>query len=390
MSPASSSASARDAVTARETLFQGVRTMVVKAGTRVIVGDEGLDERRLAHLTENIAALHDRGYSVVLVTSGAVGVGMRELGYAERPVVMAEKQACAAAGQIRLMQRYADLFRARGKTAAQILLTGEDLRDSVRFNNIRQTVRTLLERGAIPIVNENDTVATEEIKFGDNDKLSADVAHFLEADLLVILSDEEGLYDKNPKKHKDARRIPVVERVTAEVLRLADAAPGSTVSTGGMKAKLTAIRQAVEAGTPAVLARGDGANLVDIVLGKDAGTLFLPRTRIDRKRRWLAFVTKPKGKLFLDAGAVSALRNNEGGKRGSVLAAGIRRVQGNFAAGDFVELCDAAGEVIGRGRVSYASREVEAIKGRKSSEIAAVLGRKGPGEVIHRDRLAVY
>jgi glutamate 5-kinase len=372
--------------TSRETLFQGVRTLVVKVGTRVLCPENGLDETRLAHLTSGIAALHDRGYSTVLVTSGAVGVGLGLLGYAQRPTALAEKQACAAAGQIRLMQRYADLFRARGKVAAQILLTGEDLRDSVRFNNVRQTIRTLLERGAIPILNENDSVVTEEIKFGDNDKLSSDVAQSLEADLLVILSDEEGLFDKNPKKHKDARRIAVVERITPAVLNLADAAPGSAVSTGGMRAKLTAIRQAVEAGTPAVLAKGDGANLLDIATGKDAGTLFLPRKRIDRKRRWLAFVTKPKGKLFLDAGAVSALRD----RPGSVLAAGIRKTQGDFAAGDFVELCDEAGEAIGRGRVSYSAEEVAKIKGRKSGEIPGLLGRTGPGEVIHRDRLAVY
>ncbi len=374
----------------REQLFQGVRTLVVKAGTRVLCDENGLDETRLEHLVGGISALHERGYSVVLVTSGAVGVGMGVLSLKARPTALAEKQACAAVGQIRLMQRYADFFRARGKTVAQILLTGDDLRDSVRFNNIRQTVRTLLEQGVIPIVNENDSVATEEIRFGDNDKLSADVTQSLEADLLVILSDEEGLYDKNPKTHKTARRIAVVERVTPDILRLADAAPGSATSTGGMKAKLTAIRQAVEAGTPAVLARGDGADLPELVRGGDVGTLFLPRKRIDRKRRWLAFVTKPKGRLYLDAGAVNALREPNTGKRGSLLAAGIKRVKGPFAVGDFVEVCDAAGEVIGRGRVSYASAEVEKIKGKKSSEIAALLGRKGPGEVIHRDRLAVY
>jgi glutamate 5-kinase len=374
----------------RETLFQDVRTLVVKVGTRVLCNDAGLDETRLAHLTAGLAALHDRGFSTVLVTSGAVGVGMGVLGFATRPTALAEKQACAAAGQIRLMQRYADMFHARGKSVAQILLTGEDLRDSVRFNNIRQTVRVLLEKGAIPIVNENDTVATDEIKLGDNDKLSADVAQFLEADLLVILSDEEGLYDKNPKKHKDAKRIAVVDRITPEILRLADAAPGSGVSTGGMKAKLTAIRQAVEAGTPAVLARGDGANLLEIATGRDVGTLFLPRKRIDRKRRWLAFVTKPKGTITLDIGAVNALRDAEGHKRGSVLAAGVRKVHGRFAAGDFVEVCAPGGEIVGRGRVSYSAEEVEQIKGLKSAQIAATLGRKGPGEVIHRDHLAVY
>jgi glutamate 5-kinase len=374
----------------RESLFQDVRTLVVKVGTRVLCDDAGLDESRLEHLAAGISALHERGYSVVLVTSGAVGVGMSVLGYAARPTVLAEKQGCAAVGQIRLMELYARHFGKRGKTVAQILLTGDDLRDERRFNSVRQTVRALLERGVIPIVNENDTVATEEIKVGDNDKLSADVAHFLEADLLVILSDEEGLYDKNPKAHRDAKRIAIVERITPEILRLAEATPGSKVSVGGMKAKLTAIRQAVEAGTPAVLARGDGANLVDIVMGKDAGTLFLPRGRIDRKRRWMAFVTKPKGQLLLDDGAVNALRASADGKRGSVLAAGVRKVKGNFEVGDFVEICDLKGEIVGRGRTAYASGDVEKIRGRRSGEIAALLGRPGPGHIVHRDRLAVY
>jgi glutamate 5-kinase len=374
----------------RETLFQNVRTLVVKVGTRVLCDDAGLVESRLEHLAAGISALHDRGYSVVLVTSGAVGVGMSVLGYAQRPTVLAEKQGCAAVGQIRLMELYARHFGKRDKNVAQILLTGEDLRDERRFDSVRATVRALLERGVVPIVNENDTVATEEIKVGDNDKLSADVAQFLEADLLVILSDEEGLYDKNPKTNRDAQRIAVVERITPEILRLAEATPGSKVSVGGMKAKLTAIRQAVEAGTPAVLARGDGANLVDIVLGKDAGTLFLPRTKIDRKRRWMAFVTKPKGQLLLDDGAVRALRDATDEKRGSLLAAGVRKVKGVFEAGDFVEICDLKGEIVGRGRTAYGSGDVEKILGRKSGEIADILGRAGPGHVVHRDKLAVY
>ena len=370
----------------RETLFQNVRTLVVKVGTRVLCDDAGLVESRLEHLAAGISSLHDRGYSVVLVTSGAVGVGMSVLGYTERPTVLAEKQGCAAVGQIRLMELYARHFGRREKAVAQILLTGEDLRDERRFNSVRATVRALLERGVVPIVNENDTVATEEIKVGDNDKLSADVAQFLEADLLVILSDEEGLFDKNPKTNKDAKRIAIVERITPEILRLAEATPGSKVSVGGMKAKLTAIRQAVEAGTPAVLARGDGANLVDIVLGKDAGTLFLPRTKIDRKRRWLAFVTKPKGQLWLDDGAVRALRESPG----SVLSAGVRKVKGNFEVGDFVEICDLKGEIVGRGRTAYPSVDVELIRGHKSGDIADLLGRPGPGHVVHRDKLVVY
>ena len=369
-------------------VFKDVRTLVVKVGTRVLCDDDNsLSETRLSHLASGISNLHDRGYSVVLVTSGAVGVGMGLLGYSQRPAALAEKQACAAIGQIRLMQRYADLFQSHGKTVAQILLTGDDLREQKRFNNVRHTVSTLLGKGVIPIVNENDTVAADEIKVGDNDKLSADVAQFLEADLLVILSDEEGLYDKNPKSHADARRIGVVERITPEILRLAEEKPGSKVSVGGMRAKLNAIRQVTEAGTPAVLARGDKVDLVGLVEGRGEGTLFLPRAkRIDRKRRWLAFVSKARGQLLLDAGAVRALQN----RHGSVLPAGVLKVTGIFAPGDFVEICALKGEIIGRGRAAYSSAEVEKIKGCNSSVIAGVLGREGPSEVIHRDRLVVY
>ncbi len=372
----------------QEALFQDLRTLVVKVGTRVLCDEDNtLSQTRLANLASGISGLHDRGYSVVLVTSGAVGVGMGVLGYSQRPTVPAEKQACAAIGQIRLMQAYADLFQSHGKTVAQILLTGDDFRDQKRFNSVRQTVRTLLAKGVVPIVNENDTVTMEEIKVGDNDKLSADVAQFLEADLLVILSDEEGLYDKNPKAHKDARRIEVVERITSEILKLAEEKPGSAVSVGGMRAKLNAIRQVTEAGTPAVLARGHRVNLVELVQGRGQGTLFLPRsTRIGRKQRWLAFVSKAKGQLLLDAGAVKALQ----GRHSSVLPAGIKKVRGTFEPGDFVEVCGLDGEAIGRGRAAYSSADVEKIKGQKSARIAEILERKGPGEVIHRDRLVVY
>jgi len=372
----------------QEALFQDLRTLVIKVGTKVLVNDDNsLNKMQLANLSSGISALHDRGYSVVLVTSGAVGVGMGVLGYTQRPSVPAEKQACAAIGQIRLMQTYADFFQSHGKNVAQILLTGDDFRDQKRFNSVRQTVKTLLAKGVVPIVNENDTVTLDEIKVGDNDKLSADVAQFLEADLLVILSDEAGLYDKNPKSHADARRIEVVERITPQILRLAEEKPGSAVSVGGMRAKLNAIRQITESGTPAVLARGDRVNLVDLVQGRGAGTLFLPRSkRIDRKHRWLAFVSKAKGQLLLDPGAVKALQKGTS----SVLPAGIKKVRGTFEPGDFVEVCTPDGEVMGRGRAAYSSADVEKIKGQKSSLIAEILGRKGPGEVIHRDRLVVY
>lgn len=374
----------------RKDLFQSLHRVVVKVGTKILVGDDNAPSwDQLNHLVAQLSLLHDEGYAVVLVTSGAVGVGMSILGYGTRPKELPEKQACAAIGQIRLMHMYSESFAKRGKTVAQILLSGDDFRDRTRFNNIRKTVGTLLEKRVIPIINENDTITTEEIKVGDNDKLSADVAHFLEADLLVILSDEDGLFTKNPKSFPDAQAISVVPRITGEILKLAEEKPGSKVSVGGMKAKLLAIRQATEAGTPAVLTRGHGARLLDLVKGKALGTLFLPNPdKIGRNKRWLAFVSKARGQLILDEGGVKAMRT----RKSSLLPAGVREIKGSFKAGDFVEICSGEGDVIGRGRTSYSSAEVLLIRGQKSGKIPEILGRdrKGPDEVIHRDQLVIF
>jgi glutamate 5-kinase len=213
------------------------------------------------------------------------------------------------------------------------------------------------------------------------------VAHFLEADLLVILSDEDGLYTKNPKEFKDAQPISVVPRVTAEILGLADGKSGSKVSVGGMKAKLLAIRQAVEAGTPAVLTRGHGANLLELAQGKPLGTLFLPNPeKIRRGKRWLAFVSKARGQIVLDEGGARALKSG----KSSLLPVGVREIKGKFKAGDFVEICAPGGDVIGRGRSAYGAAEVGLIRGQKSHRISEILGRKGPDEVIHRDQLVIY
>ena len=372
----------------RKDLFHSLHRLVVKVGTKILVDDgNSISKEHLDHLSGQLSLLHDRGYSVVLVTSGAVGVGMGALGYETRPKELPEKQACAAIGQIRLMHMYSEAFAKRGKVVAQILLSGDDFRDRTRFNNIRKTVGTLLEKKVIPIINENDTITTEEIKVGDNDKLSADVAHFLEADLLIILSDEKGLFNKNPKSHPDAEAIAVVPRITSEILKLAEEKPGSKVSVGGMKAKLLAIRQATEAGTPAVLTRGHGARLLDLVQGEPIGTLFLPNPdKIGRDKRWLAFVSKARGQLLLDEGGVRAMKT----RKSSLLPAGIKQSKGTFKAGDFVEVCSLDGEVIGRGRAAYSAAEVELIRGQKSARIAELLGRKGPDEVIHKDQLVIF
>lgn len=373
---------------ARARIFAHLKTVVVKVGTRILTQDDNsLSESSMSHLVDEISALQDRGLAVVLVTSGAVGLGMGVLGYSTRPTELAEKQACAAIGQIKLMHRYAELFGGKGRAVAQILLSAEDFRDRTRFNNIRKTVSTLLGKGVLPIINENDTITTDEIKVGDNDKLSADVAHFLEADLLVILSDEEGLFNKNPKAHRDAQKLDIVTRITPEIMALADEGAGSKVSVGGMKAKLVAIRQATEAGTPTVLARGYKVQLGEIVRGEAHGTLFLPKAdRIKRQKRWLAYVSRARGQLILDAGGAKAVRTG----RVSILPAGISEVKGNFQPGDFVEVVSPDGVVLGRGRTAYSAEDVRLIQGRKSREIAATLGRKGPDEVIHRDSLVVF
>ncbi len=372
----------------RKSVFKSLHKLVVKVGSRILCNEDNSPNwDRLDHLAGQLSQLQDKGYSVVLVTSGAVGVGMGTLGYETRPKLLPEKQACAAIGQIRLMHAYSESFARRGKVCAQILLSGDDFRDRTRFDNIRKTVGTLLAKKVIPIINENDTITTEEIKVGDNDKLSADVAHFLEADLLVILSDEEGLYTGNPKTDPEAKLLAVVPRITPDVLALADSRSGSKVSVGGMRAKLLALRQATEAGTPAVLTRGHDAPLVEIVLGRPRGTLFLPNpARIRRGKRWLAFVSKARGQIVLDEGGAKALST----RRSSLLPVGVREVRGSFKPGDFVEVCTPEGEVIGRGRASYSAADVKLIRGQKSHRIQELLGRKGPDEVIHRDQLVIY
>ena len=373
----------------RKDLFQSLHRVVVKVGTKILVGDDNAPSwDQLNHLVAQLSLLHDEGYAVVLVTSGAVGVGMSILGYASRPKELPEKQACAAIGQIRLMHMYSESFAKRGKTVAQILLSGDDFRDRTRFNNIRKTVGTLLEKRVIPIINENDTITTEEIKVGRQRQAERGRGPFPgsgSADHPVGRG--RACSPRIPSPIRTPRPSPWCRASRREILKLAEEKPGSKVSVGGMKAKLLAIRQATEAGTPAVLTRGHGARLLDLVKGKALGTLFLPNPdKIGRNKRWLAFVSKARGQLFLDEGGVKAMRT----RKSSLLPAGVREIKGSFKAGDFVEVCNGEGDVIGRGRTSYSSSEVQLIRGQKSGRIPEILGRKGPDEVIHRDQLVIF
>jgi glutamate 5-kinase len=326
------------------------------------------------------------GVESILVSSGAILAGMEALGLTERPRELPLKQAAAAVGQSHLMRAYEEAFQPCGGRVAQILLTQEDLRHRSRYLNARNTLFTLLGLRVLPIVNENDTVAVREIQFGDNDTLSALVAHLAQADLLVILTDTEGVFTADPHRDPSARLIPLVRPQDAITSFCAEDT-GSAASIGGMTSKVRAAHRAAVAGIPTVVASGRTPGSVEAILrGEEVGTLFIPsRSRMQSRKRWLAFASLPRGGIVVDAGARGALVL--GGK--SLLPSGVRGTQKTFRAGDVVSLVDLAGQEFGRGLANYSRDEVEKIRGLKSDEIAGVLGAKPYDEVVHRDNLVI-
>jgi glutamate 5-kinase len=352
--------------------LKSVSRLVVKLGTGVLTDSRKLiDPAQLEQLVAQVAALKKSGKEVVLVTSGAVGAGMGALGYESRPANLAEKQACAAVGQSRLMAAYDKLFSAHGILVAQVLLTHEDLEHHERHLNARNTLVTLLDRGVVPIINENDAVSFTEIKFGDNDKLSALVASLLPADLLVILTTVDGVIENFGKEN--SKLLPVIEQIDSAI---EDMAGGTTSATavGGMKSKIDAAKIVIRSGIPLVIASGKKKNaLVEILNGQDEGTLFVAQpTRLQGRKRWIAFFHHPKGTLFVDDGAKRALR--ESGK--SLLPPGVARCEGDFAADDVVRICDLDGMEFARGITRFNS--------------AAVRERNLPKEeLVHRDDLVI-
>lgn len=363
------------------------RRIVVKIGTSLIALENGVvNEAWLAEMVKEIVEVLATGREVILVTSGAIGAGAGSLGLASRPQSLPEKQAAAAVGQGVLMRVYSELLHRYSKVAGQVLLTREDLEDRRRYLNARHTLLTLLKWGVFPIINENDTVAVEEIRVGDNDTLSALVASLVDADLLVILTDIEGLYTSDPRHDESASLIPVVEEITPDLLEQ----PGTTGSiwgTGGMATKLAAARIATAAGIPVVVAgsRHSGV-LTELLGGRPHGTLFFPAARaLPARRRWIAFGPPARGRLYIDAGAARAVVSN--GK--SLLPSGIVKVEGNFTPGQVVSIINPEGQEIARGLVNYTKEEVEKIRGRKTSEIGAILGHKDYDEVVHRDNLVI-
>jgi len=356
--------------------------VVVKIGSGALSGGgAGLDAAVLRRLAADVADAREAGRGVVLVSSGAILAGKERLKLATRPSTQL-KQAAAAVGQSRLMRAWEAAFARRKLTVAQVLLTREDLQDRGRYLNARNTLLTLLRLGVVPIVNENDTVAVEEIKFGDNDGLSALVAGLVGAELLVLLTDQEGLFTDDPRSHPDATLVARV-RPGEEPARVGGAGPWGS---GGMASKVRAARQAAEGGIAAVVASGAKPGvLAALVAGRQTGTFFEPAARpLARRRQWLAFASKPRGRIVVDAGAREALVARDK----SLLASGVKSLSGRFEAGDAVSLVEGGAE-FARGLVNFAARELERIKGLKTSQIEAVLGHKPADEVVHRDNLAI-
>jgi len=377
---------------AEPTAFAGAKTVVIKLGSAVLTspGTAALDHEVMRNVCTEIAAQVKAGRQVVMVTSGAVAAGRGVLDVWDKKPTIAVKQALAAVGQSRLMQIYADLFAGHGIAVGQMLLSLGDMENRKRYVNARYTLEELLSRGCVPIINENDTVTVDELKFGDNDGLAAMVAVKMEADALLLLSDVEGLYDSNPKTNPDARLLPVVTKFSSEILKsVSDAGTaGVQVGTGGMETKLQAARLATAAGVATAIAQGKQAGIISRALeGQPVGTYF-PAAECHRSRRekWILAGKSHGRRVQLDNGASEALVV----KKKSLLAAGVKEVEGNFQPMDVVEIAGPQGQILGKGIINYSATELRRIMGHKSSEIEKILGGKTYEEVIHRDNLVLF
>jgi glutamate 5-kinase len=368
--------------------FPSPQTLVIKIGTSSLTQpDTGLLAlATLATLVETVSDLQRQGHRVVLVSSGAVGVGCARLGLTERPKAIARKQAVAAVGQGRLIRVYDDLFTSLQQPIAQVLLTRGDLAHRHSYLNVERTFQELLDLGVIPIVNENDTVAVDELKFGDNDTLSALVASLIHADWLFLLTDVDRLYSADPRHDPNAQPIVRVEQM-ADLKTVQVGDRGSQWGTGGMMTKITAAQIATEAGVRTVITQGNRPrDLALILAGAEIGTQFAPQLRpVSSRKHWIAHSLVPVGSLYLDDGAVRAIR--DAGK--SLLPAGIVQVEGEFDSRDAVRLCDRSGQEIARGLVNYSSSELAQIRGHQSDDIAGILGYMDAETIVHRDNLTL-
>jgi glutamate 5-kinase len=371
----------------KKPVLHRARRVVIKVGSQILSSQAGIEEGRVKGLVRDLAALHDQKRDLIVVSSGAVAAGMTRLGVKERPKTIPQKQALAAVGQIKLMALYERHFSRFEKNVAQVLLTHEDLANRQRYLNAKHTFHTLLEASIIPIVNENDTVAVEEMKFGDNDHLSSLVATLLEADLLVILSDVQGVYDRDPRVHANAQRIPLITDIKGTAPTISGGSE-SEFGTGGIVTKLEAAEKAAAAGIPTLITSGVQPGALSHVFDAtvESGTLVMPdENRLTIRKHWIAYNLKPAGEIVVDQGAYDAVVQR--GK--SLLPSGLKEIHGSFGVGECVRCIDPRGREFARGLVNYNAQELNQIKGLHTSKIDKVLGYKAYDEIIHRDDLAI-
>ena len=370
----------------RASILNNVKRVVVKVGSNVLTEDHGLNLRAIRSISQQICRLIDDGIEIILVSSGAMASGIRKVGLDKRPDEIPMRQAIAAVGQAGLIMAYEKAFVQYHKKVAQILLTGDDLNNRKRYLNARNTLRMLLSWQVVPIINENDTVMTEEIQFGDNDNLAAMITLLMDADILVNLTDIDGLYTKDPRTSPDADFIPLVSTITEDIKKIAGDIPGA-LGTGGMLSKINAAKKVTAAGIPMVITNGGKPDVLKkLFSGKDVGTFFTPKKKKLKSRKcWIAFTLKPKGVIRIDDGAAEAIVNR--GK--SLLPSGIVGVEGEFSVGAPVEFRKTDDKILGTGLVNYSSTDIRKIMGLKSNQIKNCLGQKPYDDVIHRDNLAV-
>ena len=370
----------------REEILKNIQKIVVKVGTSTLTKEDGnLNIEKIKKIVSELSNLSDKGYDVVLVTSGAVGAGMGRLNMTERPKTLSEKQALASVGQVALTHLYQMLFQEYGKIIGQLLLTKGDFSDRRRYLNARNVCNTLLKNKIVPIINENDAVVANEIKVGDNDTLSALVSGLIDADLLIILSDVQGLYNKNPQKYEDANLIEIVGKIDEDIRKTAGG-EGSKFGTGGMITKIIAAEMATKIGTNMVIASGeDPRNITRIVEKENIGTLFTKKhKKISSKKYWLAYGTNKKGVLIVDEGAEKALFKGK-----SLLPVGIKEIEGDFEKGTVVKIMNLKNEVVATGISNYSSDEIGLIRGHKSENIEKILGHKYDDVVVHIDNMVI-
>ncbi len=370
----------------RKQLFDAAERVVVKVGTGVLTYKQDPQINTIDQLVRNISWLIDQGREVILVSSGAIGLGVGKVNLKAKPTDIPQKQAAAAVGQPSLILAYEKAFSRYQKKVAQVLLTRDDLCNRRRYLNARNTLNVLLDWGIVPIVNENDTVVVDELKFGDNDNLSAMITHLMDAQVLVSLTDIDGFYDKDPQVHPDAALYPIVFNISPAMEQAACDIPG-TLGTGGMASKIRTAKKVTTGGIPMVIANGlKATTLKDIFLGKSVGTLFMPGSRkLARRKCWIAFTLKEKGAIKVDKGAAHAMCNQ--GK--SLLPIGIIDVEGSFGQGAMVSCLDEDNTAFAKGLVNYKASDIRKLQGVRTNQIETVLGHKHYDEVIHRDNLVI-